>query len=240
MPFELQNVTKVKFTNSNPRSEFHGEEHVRAIDISMTIEGENHLLDLIEKGLREREYCNRALQAGQEVLPDVVIPLPNLRFPKLPARTTYGTKKDRARGYRFIIDYGLGEEGGSNVDFTDCVVGGIWYEIFEGGSVKVGFTVQYNGDDLTDDAMYGRLAGLATMAEGHVQLIAPPTLTLVKSKGWRSGKADTPADKVKGDTGTGDLLPDGDGDGDGEGDGDADAGGEDTPEKALERAAAGG
>jgi hypothetical protein len=238
MPFELQNVTEVKFTNSNPRSEFHGEEHVRAIDIAMTIEGENTLLDLIEKGLREREYCNRALQAGQEGLPDVVIPLPNLRFPKLPARTTYGTKKDRARGYRFIIDYGLGEDAGSNVDFTDCVVGGIWYEVFEGGSVKVGFTVQYNGDELTDDALYGRLAGLGTLAEGHVQLIAPPTLVLVKGKGWRSGKADTPADKVKGDDGTGDLLASGDGfevrDPNA---GDED---EDTPEKALVRGAAGG
>lgn len=214
MPFELQDVTKVKFTNSNPRSEFHGEEHVRAIDIAMTIEGENTLLDLIEQGLREREYCNRALQAGQEALPNVVIALPNLRFPKLPARTTYGTKKDRARGYRFIIDYGLGDEGGSNVDFTDCVTGGIWYEVFEGGSVKVGFTVQYNGDELNDDALYGRLAGLATMAEGHVQLIAPPTLVLVKGKGWRSGKADTPADRVSGDTGTGNLLANGEGDDD--------------------------
>lgn len=224
MPFELQNVTAVKFTNSNPRSEFHGDEHVRAIDIAMVIEGENHLLDLIEKGLREREYCNRALQAGQEPLPDVVIPLPNLRFPKLPARTSYGTKKDRARGYRFIIDYGLGEEGGSNVDFTDCVVGGLWYEVFEGGSVKVGFTVQYNGDDLNDDALYGRLAGLATMAEGHVQLIAPPTLVLVKGKGWRSGKSDTPTDQVRGgDDDSGDLL---------DTDDDSDT---DTPEAALAR-----
>jgi hypothetical protein len=236
MSFELQTVTKVRFTNSNPRSEFHGEEHVRAIDISMTIEGENTLLDLVEKGLREHHYCNKALQAGQEHLPDVIVPLPNLRYPKLPARTTYGGKKDRARGYRFVIDYGLGEEGGSNVDFTDCVLASIWYETLEGGTCKLGFTVQYNGDDLNDDALYGRLSGLATKGEGHIQLIAPPTLVLVKGKGWRSGKADTPADQVKGDDGgTGDLLA---GDDDDQGaDVDSD---EDTPEKALERAAAGG
>lgn len=211
MPFELPAVTAVRFTNSNPRSEFHGEEHVRAIDISMVIEGENTLLDVIEKGLRERFYCNKALQAGQEHLPDVVIPLPNIRFPKLPARTTYGTKKDRIRGYRFVIDYGLGAEGGSNVDFTDCVLANVWFETMEGGTCKVGFTVQYNGDDLNDDALYGRLSGLATKGEGHVQLIAPPTLVLVKSKGWRSGKPDTPAEQMRGDDGgTGDLLADGD------------------------------
>jgi len=209
MPFELQAVTQVKFTNSKPRSEFHGEEHVRAIDISMTISGENTLLDLIEKGLREHHYCNKALQAGQEPLPDVIIPLPNLRFPKLPARTTYGSKKDRARGYRFTLDYGLGAEAGSNVDLTDCVLANVWYELMEGGTSKIGFTVQYNGDELNDDALYGRLAGLATMGEGHVQLIAPPVLQLVKGKGWRSGKEDTPAGQVKGGDDTDDLLGDG-------------------------------
>lgn len=201
MAFELPQVTAITFTNSNPRSEFHGEEHVRAIDISMTMEGENTLLDLIEPGLREHHYMNRAMTAGQEVLPDVVIPLPNLRFSKLPAKVRYGGKEDRVRGYRYVIDYGLGGE--SNVDLTDCVLSSLWYELTEGGSVKIGFTVQYNGDELQDDALYGRLAGLATVGEGHVQLIAPPTLVLVKGKGYRSGKPDTP-NSAAGDEG--DLL----------------------------------
>lgn len=206
MAFELTSVTKVAFTNANVRREMHGEEHVRAVDLSMTITGENTLLDLIEPGLREHHFCNHALKAGQETLPDVVIPLPNLRHPKLAPRQAWGTKKDRARGYRFVLDFGLGdEEGGSNVDLTDCVLGKIWYELMEGGSVTIGFTVQYNGEELQDDALYGRLAGLATVGEGHVQLLAPPTLVLVKGKNWRSGKPDTPAAGGDGDDG-GDLL----------------------------------
>lgn len=188
MPFELQQVTEVAFTNSNPRSEFHGEEHVRAIDIAMTIAGENTLLDLIEPGLREHEYTNRDLKAGQQPLPDVVIPLPHRRFPHLPEKVAYA-KGDKWRGYRFVVDYGLG--GDSNVDLTDCVVTGLWYETQEGGSVTIGFTVQYNGGELQDDRLYGRLAGLATAADGHVQLLAPATVLPVK-KGWRSGVADTP------------------------------------------------
>lgn len=190
MPFELQQVTEVAFTNSNPRSEFHGEDHVRAIDISMTITGDNTLLDLFEPGLREHEYTNRDLKAGQQPLPDVVIPLPHLRFPKLPERVAYA-KGEKVRGYRFVIDYGLGEEAGSNVDLTDCAVGGQWYEKQQGGTVTLGFSVHYNGDELNDDRLYGRLAGVATLGKGHVQLLAPPTLIPV-SKGWRSGKADTP------------------------------------------------
>jgi hypothetical protein len=190
MPFQLEQPTQVRVTNVNVRRELHGEEHVRAVDIAMTLEGENTLLDLIESGLREHEYCNRAAEAAQEPLPDVIIPLPNVRFPKLPERQQYGSKRDRARGYRFILDFGLG--GDSNLDFTDCVLASLWYERKEGGTVKIGWTIQYNGDELDDNEVYGRLAGLATEGEGHVQIIAPPMLQLVK-KGWRSGKPDVPA-----------------------------------------------
>lgn len=193
MPFELPRVTQVLCTNANARRELHGEEHVRAIDLAMQINGENTLLDLIETGLREHHFCNRALKAGQESLPDVVIPLPNLRFPHLETKFKYGGK-DKLRGYRFLLDYGLG--GDSNLDFSDAVVTSRWYELNEGGSVTIGWTVQYNGDELTNDGVYGRLAGLATVGECHVQLIAPPVLTLVKGKGYRSGKPDTPAGKV--------------------------------------------
>src|SRR4051812_22155842 len=141
--FELTETSAVTFTNSNPRSEFHGEDHERAIDIAMTITGENTLLDLIEPGLREHHYTNRDLKAGQESLPDVIVPLPHLRHPNLPRKLAYA-KGEHWRGYRFVIDYGIG--GDSNVDLTDCALAGLWYEVQEGGSVTIGFTVQYNGE----------------------------------------------------------------------------------------------
>jgi hypothetical protein len=224
MPFELPNPVKVAFTNANVRRELHGEEHVRAVDIAMTLKGENTLLDLFEPGLREHHFCNKALQAGQEALPDVLIPLPNLRFPKLPVKCNYAHKQ-RLRGYRFVLDFGLG--GDSNLDFSDCVLTSQWYEICEGGSVTVGWTIQYNGDELQDDATYGRIAGLATVGEGHVQVIAPPTLVLVKGKAkYRSGRPDTAA---TGDDATGDLLAGADGEEE-EGSDDLGAG---TPEGAF-------
>lgn len=227
MSFELPNVTQVTVTNANVRRELHGEEHVRSVDLSMKIQGENTLLDLIEKGLREHHYCNKALQAGQEVLPDVIIPLPNLRHPHLENKQRYGGKQ-KLRGYRFVLDYGLG--GDSGLDFSDCVLTGIWYELSEGGSVEIGWTVQYNGDELGDDETYGRLAGLATVGECHVQIIAPPVLTLVKGKGYRSGHPDTPASAGGDDDGQQEL-----------GDGEEEGGGEDldpsTPEGAFAAAA---
>lgn len=207
MPFQLPEVTQLAVTNANPRREFHGDEKVRAIDISCCLAGENTLLDLIEPGLREHHYFNKALKAGQEVLPGVLIPLPNLRFPCLPLSYVYTLPGKKVRGYRFIRDYGIEED---NIDFSDVALGGIHYELAEGGSVKVFFTLSYNGEELTDNDLYGMLSGLASEGDLHAKLLAPAELLPAK-KGYRAGRADTPTP-----AGTDDgqkQLEDGDGDG---------------------------
>ena len=89
MPFQLIDPTKVTIVNANPRRELHGEEKVRAIDIAFVITGSNDLLDLLEQGLREHHFCNKAAQAGQAGLPDIAIPLPNIRHPQLPLAYHY-------------------------------------------------------------------------------------------------------------------------------------------------------
>jgi hypothetical protein len=187
MPFQLPEVTKVTITNANPRRELHGEERVRAIDLSCRLTGENTLLDLIRPGLREHHYWNKAMTAGQETLPDVVIPLPNLRFPQLPLSYTFA-KGEKWRGYRLVRDYGLEEE---HFDFTDVVLANLHYEIAEGGSVTIMWTIQYNGDELADNDLYGMLSGLASEGDIHIKLLAPAELVSAK-KGYRAGKPDTP------------------------------------------------
>lgn len=219
MPFELTEVQKVSVTNANPRTEFHGEDHVRAIDITFAITGENTLLDLIEPGLREHHYTNRALTAGQEALPDIVIPLPNLRHPHLPTSYQYA-KGVKWRGFRFIRDFGIRED---QIDFSDCAAGGLKYEIQEGGTVSIWCTVSYNGEELADNELYGMLSGLASEGEMHIKLLAPPELAVAK-KGFRAGKPDTPPTS-KGDADQGEL-------GDGE-EGDGDELDPDSPEGAL-------
>ncbi len=199
MPFELNSTTEAICTNANTRSEHHGEERVRAIDLSFCLTGENTLLDLIQEGLREHHYFNKALKDGQEALPGVLIPLPDLRFPRLPL-TYHFAKGEKWRGYRWIWDWGT---EGEHADFTDMVLSNIHYELMQGGSCKVFFTLQYNGGELADNEIYGELSGLASMRTVYFKLIAPPELVPAK-KGYRAGQPDTPPTKTDG--GSGNLL----------------------------------
>lgn len=205
--FQLEKVTQVLCTNANPRRELHGEDRVRAMDLSFMLTGENTLLDLIQPGLREHHYFNAAAAARQEALPIGVLPLPDLRFPKLPLSYAYAHKEPPARGYRFIWDWGTQE---AHVDFSDVVVKGIHYEIMQGGSVKIFWTSSYNGDELQDNDVYGELSGLASEGEVHIRLLAPAQLIAVK-RGYRAGRPDPkpPADPAQHELGAAEGVQDG-------------------------------
>lgn len=193
MAFQLPDVTECICTNANPRTEIHGkdengkERRVRAIDLTFQFTTENTVLNAIAPGLREHFYRNKAADAAQETLPDVVIPLPNIRFPQLKT-DDIRWEQPKSRGYRWIWDWGREAQ---HVDFSDVAVGGLALTLHEGGTTDVKFSVSYNGADLEDNTLYGELCGLAAMGKVHIQLLAPAELVPAK-KGWRSGKADEP------------------------------------------------
>jgi hypothetical protein len=187
--FEFKKVTEVTCTNSNPRRELHGNQGVRALDLTFTKRLTNDVLDQIQDGLRAHHYFNAAAAQGQTGLPDELLPLPNLRFPKLNREFTYGLLP--VRGYKWVLDFGLGDEE-SNITFEDCALRPLKYKVDEDGVVDVTFTVQYNGELLEDNETFGRLAGLSAMGKVHILLEAPEQLVEVKGKGWRSGHKDAP------------------------------------------------
>lgn len=218
MPFELPETTQVKLTHVNVRRELHGEEHVPAMDLSMRLEGSNDLLNLLDPAIRTALFWNAAAEKGQESIPEVLAILPNMRLPKLNNQKFAWAKGERHKGYRLVLDYGLGDER-SNVDLDDCTVTNWRFETKEGGTVILEWVVQYAGERLTSEVR-GKLTGL-TDEPIFVQIIAPPVLQIVKGKAKPAAAAD--------DDGQGELD-----DGDGDEDGDDAA---DSPEKALRRAA---
>lgn len=178
--FQLATTTECTCTHVNIREENHGDEKVLAVDLAFWKEGGNELLDLFHPEIRTTLYCNRAAEAGQEALPDVLAILPNLKLAGLPERMHWGGN-DKFGGYRLSVDYGLGDEQ-SNVDLTECVVAKRWFELKEGGTVRIGWRVSYAGEALQEVTTRGILAGLKGQ-KAFVQLIPPPVLQLVKGKG---------------------------------------------------------
>src|SRR5207237_9490590 len=137
MTFQLEAVTAVTCIHANTRVELHGKtEKVRAIDHRWRLTGDNNLLDLIQPGLREHFYRNKAVEeaiaAGQHrLLPDEVIPLPNLRYPLLSTENVKWADKAH-HGYRWIWDWGTEPE---HFDFSDVAVSNLTIEnMQEGGT----------------------------------------------------------------------------------------------------------
>lgn len=199
--FQLTEVTEAKLVHINIRRELHGGEHVNAVDLSLRMTGSNDLLDMFDPKLRESLYCNRAATAGQELLPEVLAVLPNVRFPRLNNLKFQWAKGERMKGYNLVLDYGLGPER-SNVDFEGCTVSNTRFELKEGGSVVIDWTVSYAGEELTSDTR-GLLTGL-TDETVFIQLLPEPGMTVVKGKD-KPAASGGPDDEGEGDEG-GDLL----------------------------------
>lgn len=208
MHFQLPEVTECQLTNVNVRREFHGDERVPAFDLSFSKEGSNDLLDLIDPALRPTIYYNASADQGQAGLPDVLAILPNLRVPKLcNGKFTYA-KKEQWKGYRFVLDYGLG--GDSNIDVSDCAVQIKEIECKEGGTVIIKWMVSFEADKLSDE-LRGRITGL-TDETVFIQLIASSNLQLVTGKNKAPSGGDPEQDAgdifaAQDGTGEGDTDP---------------------------------
>lgn len=179
MNFQFPEVTECRITNVNVRREFHGDERVPAFDLTFSKEGSNELLNLIDPDLRTTLYFNAAADQGQAAMPEVLAILPNLRIPKLNAgKFKYGDK-DKWKGFRFVLDYGLGDSQ-SNIDVADATVQIVEFECKEGGTSIIKWKVSFEADKLSDE-LRGRLTGL-TDETVFMQLIASSNVQLVKGK----------------------------------------------------------
>lgn len=210
MKFAIENFASVKLNSVNFRSELHGEDHVPAADIGVTMDAPNTVLSYFDGALLSALYYCSAASSGQEVIEGVDKVLPNLRFPKLATPLKWN---DSGKGYYLEVDYGLGPDE-SNIELDLCTVGEFRLTPKEGGTVEVKFRVQVSGSPLTEKVC-GKLASLIQQ-EVKIQLLPPQTPA--QDDGEPEVKPPTSADDVSRA-----LFKDGDDD-------------QDNPEKAMLRA----
>lgn len=166
MSFELKTPTYVELTNLNNRIEKHGSDSVPAIDLTISYDAPNAILETFQPGMLDSFYrVAEAGDDGQEPIEGLeVSEKPLLRFSQM-APIKLGTK---LAGYTLSIDYGLDEESALVLD--TCTVGKFSLDLMEGGSVGVKFQVQTN-TGLTERIL-GKLAILIGQ-EVQVTLIKP-------------------------------------------------------------------
>lgn len=169
MKFELPALTKGKCTHVNFRPENHGDEAQMAVDINVNFNLPNTALDMFDPELRRALYYSQAGDSGQSDIEGVDKVLPNFRFPSL--KVPFGWEA-QLTGFTLEVDYGLGEEGDSNLRLEMCKVGKFKMTPAEGGTVNIACQIQNNTDQLDTD-MCGKLSGLTLAPYIELRLIAP-------------------------------------------------------------------
>lgn len=155
--FAFRTPTDVTLSHVNFRKELHGDDHRQAVDLNMSVDVPNSLLDIIVPGLREALYTNNDADNGQVEIADLPETLPNLRFPRLNGgKFSLDDKKAKLAGYELEVEYGLNDER-SKMLFDCCKVVKRSIETKEGGTVHLSWQVQYSGDRL-DQETCGKLA----------------------------------------------------------------------------------
>lgn len=186
MKFELPALTKGKCTHVNFRPENHGDEPQMAVDINVNFNLPNTALDMFDPELRKALYFSQAGDNGQTDIEGVDKILPNFKFPNL--KVPFGWEA-ALTGFTLEIDYGLGDEGDSNLRLEMCKVGKFKLTPAEGGTVNIACQIQNNTDQLDTD-MCGKLSGLALAPYIELRLIAPEVVIEKEADKPAPAKAD--------------------------------------------------
>jgi hypothetical protein len=166
--FSLLKPTFVTLSNLNTRVEKHGDESMSAIDLSISYDAPNTILDAFQPGLLDAFY--KAAEAGDDSQATMdgfeISAKPLLRFHHL------GVQKLSTElvGHRLEIEYGIDEEVG--IVLPTVNVKKFALELKEGGTVSMKFLVQ-TSTGLTEQII-GKLAML--ISQDVRVMLTPPQM----------------------------------------------------------------
>ncbi|HKX40897.1 MAG TPA: hypothetical protein VJO99_07050 [Burkholderiaceae bacterium] len=188
--FALPAFTPVVVEHINLRDESHGDDKVPAVDIKLSKEMHNSVLEQFAPGLRSwlyfksttpREAAKNEPQGALELDEGEPNDRPDLRFPELDVLKWHGEQLGRV----LTLEYGIG--GKSNVRLSDCRANEFRLECKEGGTVKVTWRVQRAQPD---ERAVGKLSSLLKHEVQAMLVGSPESESLLEQNGSPSSSDD--------------------------------------------------
>lgn len=154
MAIEFREPRTVKLRHLNIRTEKHGDEDRRAIDMGLVLVGGNRELDMLDPALRTMLF--KPLEASQDAQGELPTDdLPSVRCARL--KTPLHITLDQV-GMTARIAYGIEEEPSIVLGLVKVSKVQI-AQVMEGGSVALWFNASTSSLDVSDDVV-GKLSGL--------------------------------------------------------------------------------
>jgi len=180
--FQLDQA-RAKINGVNVRSELHGQEHVPACDISMTVKMSNDVLAFFDPALKGLLYSRDTDKSKQGDMLGGVSDAPVLRFPLLGMPLQWDWE---GVGYCLTIHYGV---TGQDI-VLDVGVGKIRLECLDGGTVELTFRAQAH----PEESQIGRLAMLI-QCDATITLEPPKAGATASDPMFGDGQSDEPPAK---------------------------------------------
>lgn len=183
--FQLDQV-RAKINGVNVRSEMHGQEHVPACDISLTVKMSNDVLAYFDPSLKGALYSRGTDKSKQGDIIGGVSDAPVLRFPLLGMPLQWDWE---GAGYSMTIHYGV---TGQDI-VLDVGVDKIRLKCLDGGTIELTFRAQAN----PEESQIGRLAMLI-QCDATITLAPPKADATENDPLFGDGESDDPpAEKPK-------------------------------------------
>ena len=173
--FEFTSWTTLKLDSFSTRIEHHGEAHVLAVDLGVTLKAHNSILDLLNPRLRQRFYMNLSEEEkarvvrehGQAAMDLPISDLPNIAFPDLDYPLKF-TKE--YSGHVCTIEHGIDDTTAIVLDL--CKLKSFRITPIEGGSVEIKFMISSAAD--IDERVTGTMP-MKQQTDIRMKLVAPRT-----------------------------------------------------------------
>ena len=173
--FELTSWTTIRLDAFRTRVEHHGEAHVLAAELDVTLKAHNSILNLLNPRLLLRLYLNlseeekaRLIKEGGQASMDLPISeLPNIAFPDLDYPLKFNKEYS---GHVCTIEHGIDDSTAIVLDL--CKLKTFRITPIEGGSVEIKFTIASAAD--IDDHILATMP-LKQQTDIRMKLLAPRT-----------------------------------------------------------------